>query len=267
MKDLLAWFGLKNFPFDKNLKTQEVLDTEPFKECTARLDYLKRRGGILLLTGDPGVGKTLALRRYVDSLNENLFKPYYTPLSTLSRADLLYHVNRLLGLPPRLSKSAVYGQIQKALLESKENSGKTVFLIIDEAHLLQTGPLEELRLLTNFKMDSYDPFILILSGQSDLRRVLEFAVLEPLNQRIAIRYHMPALTSQETKLYVTHHLKLAGAKEPLLDEPALEAVHQVSFGIPRRIGSLVEQALTFAMFDHKRSVTAEMILKVKNLEG
>jgi general secretion pathway protein A len=267
MKDLLAWFGLKNFPFDKNLKTQETLDTESLKECTARLDYIKRRGGILLLTGDPGVGKTLALRRYVDSLNENLFKPYYTPLSTLSRADLLYHVNRLLGLPARLSKSAVYSQIQKALLESKEGSGKTVFLIIDEAHLLQTGPLEELRLLTNFKMDSYDPFILVLSGQSDLRRTLEFAVLEPLNQRIAIRYHMPGLTPQETKLYVTHHLKLAGAKEPLLDDPALEAVHQVSFGIPRKIGTLVEQALTFAMFDHKRTVTAEMVLKVKNLEG
>jgi len=267
MKDLLAWFGLKNFPFDKNLKTQETLDTESLKECTARLDYIKRRGGILLLTGDPGVGKTLALRRYVDSLNENLFKPYYTPLSTLSRADLLYHVNRLLGLPPRLSKSAVYGQIQKALLESKESSGKTVFLIIDEAHLLQTGPLEELRLLTNFKMDSYDPFILVLSGQSDLRRTMEFAVLEPLNQRIAIRYHMPGLTPQETKLYVTHHLKLAGAKEPLLDDPALEAVHQVSFGIPRKIGTLVEQALTFAMFDHKRTITAEMVLKVKNLEG
>jgi len=267
MKDLLAWFGLKTFPFDKNFKTQETLETESLKECTARLDYIKRRGGILLLTGDPGVGKTLALRRYVDSLNENLFKPYYTPLSTLSRADLLCHLNRLLGLPHRISKSAVYGQIQKALLESKESSGKTVFLLIDEAHLLQTGPLEELRLLTNFKMDSYDPFVLVLSGQSDLKRTMEFAVMEPLNQRIAIRYHMPGLTPQETKLYVSHHLKLAGAKEPLLDEPALEAVHQVSLGIPRKIGTLVEQALTFAMFDQKRTVSAEMVLKVKNLEG
>jgi len=267
MKDLLAWFGLKAFPFDKHIKTQEVLDTESFQECKARLDYIKRRGGILLLTGDPGVGKTLALRRYVDSLNENLFKPYYTPLSTLSRADLLYHLNRLLGLPSRLSKSAVYGQIQRSLLESKESSGKTVFLIIDEAHLLQTGPLEELRLLTNFKMDSYDPFILILSGQSDLRRMMEFAVMEPFNQRIAIRYHMPGLNPEETKLYVTHHLKLAGAKEPLLDEHAIEAVHQVSFGIPRKIGTVVEQALTYAMFDQKRTVSPEMVLKVKNLEG
>lgn len=267
MNDLIAWFGLKRFPFDKNIKPQDALETEPVKECTARLDYIKRRGGILLLTGDPGVGKTLALRRYLDQLNDNLFQPTYTPLSTLSRADLLQHINRLLGLPPRLSKSAVYSQIQQTLLESKEQQGKTRFLIIDEAHLLQTGPLEELRLLTNFRMDSYDPFILVLAGQSDLRRVMEFAVMEPFNQRIAMRYHMPGLEPEETKRYISHQLKLAGAKEPILDEQALDAVHQVSFGIPRKIGAVTEQALTYAMFDHKRSVTAEMVLKVKSLQG
>lgn len=267
MKDLQAWFGLKRFPFDKNIKVYDAVDTEPLKECLARLDYIKRRGGIMLLTGDPGVGKTLALRRFVQTLNENLFKTYYTPLSTLSRADILCHLNRMLGLTPRMSKSAIYTQIQKALLESKEQMAKTVLLIIDEAHLLQTGPLEELRLLTNFKMDSYDPFILILSGQSDLRRVMDFAVMEPFNQRIAIKYHMPPLRPEQSKLYVTHHLKLAGAKEPILDEKALEAVHEVSFGIPRKIGTITEQALTYAMFDQKQTVSADIVLKVKSLEG
>ena len=267
MKDLLAWFGLKHFPFDKNIKTQDAFPTDSLKECIARLDYIKRRGGILLLTGDPGVGKTLALRHFVDSLNENLFKPFYTPLSTLSRADLLYHINRLLGLTPRLSKSAIYTQVQRAFLESKETAGKTILLMIDEAHLLQTGPLEELRLLTNFKMDSYDPFILILSGQSDLRRIMEFAVMEPFNQRIAIRYHMPPLSPEETRQYIAHHMTLAGAKEPILDEQALQAVHELSFGIPRKVGAITEQALTYAMFDQKRTVTPEMVLRVKNLEG
>jgi hypothetical protein len=50
MKDLLAWFGLKHFPFDKNIKTQDVFPTDSLKECSARLEYIKRRGGILLLT-------------------------------------------------------------------------------------------------------------------------------------------------------------------------------------------------------------------------
>ena len=267
MKDLIAWFALKRFPFDKNINTRHVLDTKALKEGVARLDYIKRRGGILLLTGDPGVGKTLTLRRYVKNLNDNLFKTCYTPLSTLSRSDLLYHLNRLLGLPARLSKSAIYSQIQQALLESKEQMGKTVLLILDEAHLLQTGPLEELRLLTNFKMDSYDPFILVLAGQSDLRRTMEFAVMEPLNQRIAMRYHMPGLSLDECKNYISHHLKLAGAAEPIFDQRAIEAVYEISFGIPRKIGTITEQAMTYAMFDHKQNVTADMVLKVENLEG
>ncbi len=82
-----------------------------------------------------------------------------------------------------------------------------------------------------------------------------------------MRYHMPGLTPEQTKQYVAHHLKLAGAREPILDDHALEAVHQVSFGIPRKIGTVVEQALTYAMFDQKRTVNAEVVLKVKNLEG
>jgi len=264
MKDILAWFGLKKFPFDKNIKSKDAFITEPLKECEARLEYIKRRGGILLMTGDPGVGKTLGLRRYVDNLNENLFRTFYTPLSTLSRTDLLRHINRLLGLPHRASKSAIYTQIQRTLLESKEQMGKTILIIIDEAHLLQTGPLEELRLLTNFKMDSYDPFILILSGQSDMRRTMEFAVMEPLNQRLALRYHMSGLDREETAGYVEHHLNQAGAREPFLDEHAMDAVHELSFGIPRRIGSIVSQALTYAMFDQKRTVTAEMVLKANS---
>jgi hypothetical protein len=91
--------------------------------------------------------------------------------------------------------------------------------------------------------------------------------LEPFNQRIAMRYHMPGLSLEETKNYVTHHLKLAGAMEPLLSDQALQAVHEVSFGIPRKIGAVTEAALTYAMFDQKRTVSPEMVLKVKTLEG
>ena len=77
----------------------------------------------------------------------------------------------------------------------------------------------------------------------------------------------PPLSPEETRHYVAHHMKLAGAKEPILDEQALQAVHELSFGIPRKIGAITEQALTYAMFDQKRTVTPEMVLRVKNLEG
>ena len=61
MKDLLAWFGLKRLPFDKSIKPHDIMDTEPLKECSARLDYIKRRGGVLLLSGSA----TLAATHYV----------------------------------------------------------------------------------------------------------------------------------------------------------------------------------------------------------
>ena len=125
----------------------------------------------MLLTGDPGVGKTLALRRFADSLSETRYRPVYTPLSTLRGSDVLRHINQLLALPNRPSKAGLFTQIQREIIDSHEQKGRTVILIIDEGHLLQTPALHELRLLTNFRMDSFDPFILILAGQTDLKRI------------------------------------------------------------------------------------------------
>ena len=263
MNDLLTWFGLKRHPFDKQIKTTDLFDSEPLAEAAARLDYVKRRGGTMLLTGDPGVGKTVALRRFVDSLNDNLYRPIYTPLATLNRFDILRHLNQKLGLPHRGAKSALYTQIQREILESKDQRGKTVVFIIDEAQLLATGPLHELRLMTNFRMDSYEPFILILAGQSELRRIMDFAVMEPLAQRLRIRYHMPPLKPEQAADYVSHQLELAGATEPIFAPDALAAVHEQSFGIPRRIDNTATQAMLLAMYEQKRTIDADMVLKVK----
>jgi general secretion pathway protein A len=266
MKDLLAWFGFKHYPFDKEIKTADIVDTPVLTETLARLDYMKRRGGIMLLTGDPGVGKTTAIRRFSDTLNDNLFNIIYTPLSTLNRTDILRHINALLGLQNRFTKSANYQQIQKELLNSREQRGRTVVLIIDEAHLLKPGPLEEIRLLTNFKMDSFDPLLLILSGQSDLKRMMNFAVMEPLNQRIRMRYHMSGLSEQDTVEYITSRLKWAGCTAPIFKEDALAAIQEYSYGFPRLIGNICEEALTYAMFCDQKTVDADMILKIKTTD-
>jgi len=264
MKDLLAWFGFKHYPFDKDIKTADIVDTPVLQETLARLEYMKRRGGIMLLTGDPGVGKTIATRRFADSLNENLFNVIYTPLSTLNRNDILRHINALLGLQNRFTKSANYQQIQKELLDCREQRGRTVVLAIDEAHLLKPGPLEEIRLLTNFKMDSFDPFLLILSGQSDLKRMMNYAVMEPLNQRIRMRYHMTGLSEKDTISYISSRLKWAGCTAPIFSEDALAAIREYSYGFPRLIGNICEESLTYAMFCDKKTVNADMVLKIKS---
>ena len=218
----------------------------------------------MLLSGDPGVGKTFALRRFVDNLNDNRYRTLYTPLSTLRGTDILRHINRGLGLPSRATKSALFSQIQHEVLESREQRGKTLVFILDEAHLLATTTLDEVRLLTNFRMDSYDPFILIMAGQSELRRMIDYAVMEPLAQRLAMRYHMPPLDTAGTGAYVQHHMKLAGAMEPIFDDAALSALHELSFGIPRRIGTAAERALNYAAFAERRTVDADLVLKANS---
>lgn len=263
MNELVSWYGLKRQPFEKDIKTKDLLETAALKECSARLGFIKRTGGIMLLTGDPGVGKTVALRRFTDSMNENLYRQVYTPLTTLKRTDILRHINAKLGLVPRGTKSALYEQIQKEILESKEQRGRTVALFIDEAQLLQVGPLQELRLLTNFKMDSCEPFIMVLSGQSDLDRIMDYAIMEPFSQRLRLRYHMPPMSAKETSAYVEHQLKLAGSPEPIFTKDSFTALHEVGYGIPRRVGAIAIQAMFYAMFSDKRTVDADVVLKAK----
>ncbi len=261
MNDILTWFGLKKRPFDKAIKAAAAIETTPLNECIARLDYIRQRGGVMLLTGDPGVGKTLALRRFADSLSDNRYRTVYTPLTTLRGADLLRHLNHLMGLTHRASKAALFQQIQQEILASHEQKGRTVVLIVDESQLLQTATLHELRLLTNFRMDSFDPFVMVLAGQSELRRIFEYAIMEPFSQRMGMRYHMPPLTPDETGAYIQQHLALAGAHEPIFHEDALRALHEASFGLPRRVGSVAEQVLQYAVFSEKRSIDADMVLR------
>ena len=116
-------------------------------------------------------------------------------------------------------------------------------LLVDEAHLLSPAQLEELRLLTNAEMDSQSPFAGILLGQPTLRKRLRMGSFAALDQRIALRYELPGMTEQESAEYVCHHLQLAGRKDNLFSDDALELLHRSARGIPRQLNNLANQAL------------------------
>lgn len=121
--------------------------------------------------------------------------------------------------------------------------------------------LQELILITNFQMDSKVPFILIMIGQPDLRDKLKRRMHEPLNQRINLRYHMTGLTQEETRDYVLHHLKMVGRKDPLFEESSYEVIHQLSLGLPRKVGNICLAAMTLAMVDKVQAINPELVLK------
>jgi len=191
---MLAEFGLKKMPFDKTISESDLMETYDMKEALARFEHLKRCRGIMLLTGDPGTGKTCILRRMVKNLNPQNYHHCYTPHATISRTELYRQLSILFNLPPRFFKTSLYQQIQHAIIDLGRNQGKIPCIILDECHLMDDATLEELVLLTNFEMDSQLPFILVLSGLHELREKLNRRRHEALNQRITFRYHMEGLT-------------------------------------------------------------------------
>ena len=252
-----AYFGFKKSPFSKELKVDQMMDTYDGREAFSRLAYTKQHRGLLLLTGEPGSGKTSVLRRFVDGLNPQTHLHCYTPHATVSRTELYRQLNQLLKLPQKMKKCDLFEQIQRAVTELFENQGKTPCFILDEAHLMNHETLTELILITNFQMDSKVPFILVLIGQPDLREKLKRRMHEPLNQRITLRYHMAGLSGEETRSYLQHHLKIAGRSDPLFDEASIEVLNQLSLGLPRKINNLARASMMVAMAQKKTQIDSD----------
>jgi type II secretory pathway predicted ATPase ExeA len=133
--------------------------------------------------------------------------------------------------------------------------------VIDEAHLLDTGQLETIRMLTNDQMDAASPMACLLIGQPTLRRMLRLGVLAALDQRIALRYPMPTMTSEETTSYIGHHLKIAGRPDPLFSDDAITLIHEAARGLPRAINNIALQALV-AAYGARKTIVDEASARI-----
>jgi type II secretory pathway predicted ATPase ExeA len=146
------------------------------------------------------------------------------------------------GTPDR-SGSRLTAQASAVLAAQHDERGATPVLVIDEAHLLRYEQLETIRMLTNHNYDADSPLACLLVGQPTLRRTMKLAVLAALEQRVALRYTMPPMTSAETSSYITHHIKLAGRSDTLFSDDAATLIHTTARGYPRAVNNLAIQAL------------------------
>jgi general secretion pathway protein A len=132
-------------------------------------------------------------------------------------------------------------------------------LVIDDAHLLPSSSLDELRLLTSFDQDSRDELTLILAGHPQLESNLRLAVNEALAQRIVIRVHLRPLRSEEVEAYLGFRLELAGRTAKLFLPDAVEAIYRASRGVPRLIDRLAEHSLLIGLRDKKIEISADLV--------
>ncbi|MEE8343671.1 MAG: AAA family ATPase, partial [Gammaproteobacteria bacterium] len=131
--------------------------------------------------------------------------------------------------------------------------------IIDEAQNLSTEVLEQIRLLTNLETSTDKLLQIILIGQPELGDLLGLYEMRQLAQRITARYHLGALTRQETKNYIHHRLRICGGGGRLFEPRATNEVYRFSAGIPRLINILCDRALLGAYTENKSRVDIKTV--------
>jgi type II secretory pathway predicted ATPase ExeA len=251
-------FGLLAHPFTSEIEPEDLFPATSAKELEVRLAHLFELRGIGLVTGEAGSGKTTLCRKVVSSLHTGLYRVFYVPLSTGNAMDMYKCIAWELGLPTERSRAALYrvirAEVTRLCLEAKVRP----ILVVDEAHL-RSDVLEELRLLTNYEMDSQNRLCLLLVGQAELRRRIGMAVHAPLSQRIVVRYHLDGLARDELPSYLSHLLRLAGTELPLFEASAVETLFQATSGLLRKVNLLAHHSLNAAALAKATAATAEHV--------
>ena len=172
----VSHFGFTRTPFSKNIPAKDLLERASHQEAVARIRFCIAESSLGVVTGEVGVGKTVALRAATSQLDPSAHHIIYVATPTFGARGLYLTIVHALGARPRAQKAELIAQAQTLLAAEEHERRRRVVFIIDEAHLLAPDQLEELRLLTNAEMDSQSPFALLLVGQPTLARQLRLGV-------------------------------------------------------------------------------------------
>jgi general secretion pathway protein A len=258
------FFELREDAFRVNPDPRYLYCTPATQEALASLAYgVQSRGGIAVLTGEVGTGKTTLLHRLQDWLHQNRAATAYLSNTRLNAAELFDCIMADFAIPCGLqNKSAALIQLSRWLLD-KYRLGETAVLIVDEAQNLSEEVLEEIRLLSNLETATEKLLQIILSGQPELERTLKRTGLRQLRQRITTRCRTLPLSFDETQGYIARRLSIAGANgNPIFAAGAMESVYSYSHGIPRVTNLLCQQALLRAFAERTRPVPAALVEEV-----
>jgi type II secretory pathway predicted ATPase ExeA len=262
-------FGLTRRPFPPTPDTALYYPATAHESALAALARgIAQDEGILLLTGAPGLGKTLLGYVLLERLDKEVASAFLTNSHFADRSAMLQAILYDLGLPYEdASEQALRLRLTEQLLKYCAAKKRTI-LVIDEAHHLSADLLEELRLLANLEAGSGKALQIVLLAQPKILQLLQQPGLESLHQRIAVRTALGALGVEEAFDYLLHHLRLAGVKpEKILDETALETIARGTHGIPRCLNQAAQQALVLAEEGELPKVDAEAALEALSMLG
>lgn len=261
-----TYFGFKEKPFTIAPNPQYLFMSAQHEEALAHMLYgLQGEGGVMVLTGEVGTGKTTICRSLLSQIPENtdvayIINPKQSETEMLASLCDELHIS----YADASSIKALTDALNQYLLDAHAKGRHTV-LIIDEAQNLETSVLEQLRLLTNLETNDKKLLQIMLLGQPELSEMLQRQDLRQLAQRITSRYHLTPLNAAETAAYVQHRLNIAGCtKQNIFSSSVLDKLYQYSGGIPRLINLIADRALLGAYALETQKVNNNTLKQAKN---
>jgi general secretion pathway protein A len=261
---LLALYGLKWNPFSPELPNEALLVNAKVESFCWRVENaLVREGGFALISGDPGSGKSVALRLVA----ERLARLHGLSVGVLSHpssrlADFYREVGELFGvaLQPH-NRWATFKTLRERWLTHVHETRMRPVLLIDEAQELLPSVLAELRLLASTQFDSRTVLTVVLAGDGRLTERLRHDELRPLGSRIRLRLPMDYASSEELNACLTHLLEHAG-NPTLMNEVLKSTICDHAAGNYRTMTTIAANLLTVAVERNLRQLDEKLYFEV-----
>ena len=259
-----AFYGLTSKPFQLNPDPNFYFASKQHRRAKAYLEYgVSRNEGFIVITGEIGAGKTMVLRSLIEGLNGSNVVTGHLVTTQLGAEDTLRMVGAAFGFRVKdVPKSELLITLE-AFLISQTSKGKRCLLVVDEAQNLTPRAVEELRMLSNFQFGNQALLQSFLVGQPEFREILQQPEMEQFRQRVAATCHIGPLDLDETKGYIEHRLKCAGAAgKPSFEAAVFEVIFKSSGGIPRRINAVCDRLLLAGFLAGRTHLTATDVNEV-----
>jgi type II secretory pathway predicted ATPase ExeA len=210
-----------------------------------------------------GTGKTTMLECLRDYLETQYFEFAFLFNSRINTEQFFEMIAYDLNLPcARTSKTEVLFALNQLLVEQAQD-GRTVVLIVDEAHNLEWEVLEEIRLLGNLENRNGKLLQIILAGQPEFDRKLDAPNLRQLKQRVVLRCALEPFTLRDATDYMQSRLEKAGMpNQTVFSEELIADIHLRSRGIPRVINAICDNLLLTAFAQEEKICNRAMLDEV-----
>jgi type II secretory pathway predicted ATPase ExeA len=254
---LTTYFGFTHNPFTRDVAVEDLFRWNNFENLTTRLEHFIVEGGVFLLTGNIGAGKTTALRAFAHTLNPNRYRVIYSK-------DFYSAILTHLGVTPSHFAGTSRRILRKLLQELAVTKKQMLIIILDEAQNLPAFIFEEVRLLLNSEFDSQSLVHFIISGHTLLQQRMTLHENEALRQRISLKFHIHGLSLEESCSYIHQRLEMAGSSTQIFTDSVLAKIHEQSRGIPRLINKISYSLLLAAQATEKKIIDDIIFELAKN---